>query len=272
MINRRHVILAAAASAVPFSAIPPSAVAPAHAVDLQAVDHSAFSALLAAFVTVGRDGIHRVAYRRFKADAHDRLKAYVAHLEAVAVRDLARAEQFAFWANLYNAKTIDLVLDRYPVASIKDIALGGSITAAFTGGPWQAKAVTIAGRRLSLDDIEHSELRGGFKDARVHYAVNCASFGCPNIQTRAWSAATLEADLDAAARAYVNHPRGFDVRNGDVLASSIYDWFESDFGGSAEAVIGHARRYAGAPLQSALDNQRAIAEYRYDWRLNDAPT
>ncbi|MGQ0674417.1 MAG: DUF547 domain-containing protein [Hyphomicrobium sp.] len=234
------------------------------------VDHSAWDALLKAYVVAGSDGVNRVAYARFKREAHPRLEAYIQALAAVDVKALDRPEQFAFWANLYNAKTVDIVLDKYPVASIKDISLGGGLFASLSGGPWKAKVVEIGGVELSLDDIEHAILRPIYKDARIHYAVNCASYGCPNLGTEAFSATRLSEQLDAAARAYVNHPRGIAVKNGSATASSIYSWYQVDFGGTAAGVIAHMKRFAGEALKPKLESITGIDDYGYDWSLNDA--
>lgn len=234
------------------------------------IDHSAWTRILSAHVVEGPDGINRVAYAKLKREAGENLKQYIATLEKADIKALDRPEQFAFWANLYNAKTLDIVLDRYPVRSIKDISLGGGLIATVTGGPWKAKVTRVGGVDLSLDDIEHTLLRGTFKDPRVHYSVNCASIGCPNLMREAFTGASLERQLDAGARAYVNHSRGIDVTRGKVKASSIYDWFAKDFGGDAKGVLEHVRRYAGPELKRKLEGVSEIAEYGYDWSLNDA--
>jgi Protein of unknown function, DUF547 len=234
------------------------------------IDHTAWTKLLGTYVMPLADGVNRVRYADFKQNGHVALKAYVKSLEAADPSGLDRPEQFAFWSNLYNAKTIDIVLDAYPVKSIKDISLGGSLTAAFTGGPWKAKVLKVGSRDLSLDDIEHGILRPVFKDPRVHYAVNCASIGCPNLLTAAFTGASLNDQLDAAARAYVNHPRGFAVTDGSITASSIYNWFAVDFGGNAAGVLVHARQYAEPALKRKLDSITTIPDYGYDWSLNDA--
>ena len=234
------------------------------------IDHSVWSGLLKTFVVPGPDGLNRVRYAAFKAQGQPALKGYIKSLEGTVVKDLDRPEQFAFWANLYNAKTIELVLDHYPVKSIKDVSLGGSLKSLFTGGPWKAQVTTVEGQALSLDDIEHGILRGIFEDPRVHYAVNCASNGCPNLATQALTGATLDAMLDAGARAYINHPRGVRVEKGDVVASSIYDWFKADFGGNAEGVLAHWRKYANQPLKRELEGMSKISRFDYDWNLNDA--
>lgn len=234
------------------------------------VDHGTWNRLLQTFVEAGVDGLNRVQYAKFKGAGHADLKAYIARLEAVDVAALDRPEQFAFWANLYNAKTIDIVLDHYPVASIKDISLGGGLVAAIKGGPWKAKVVTVAGRSLSLDDIEHGILRPVFKDPRVHYAVNCASVGCPNLLREAFVGAKLEAQLDVGARAYVNSPRGVLLASGRITLSSIYNWFQVDFGGNEQGVVKHLLAYAAPDLKKRLQAHAGGFSYDYDWRLNDA--
>lgn len=237
----------------------------------ETVDHAAWDGMLKSYVKPGSDGINRVDYAAFKADGHKELKAYIARLEVADPARLARPEQFALLANLYNAKTVDIVLDHYPVKSIKDISLGGSITAVFTGGPWKSKVTKLAGVELSLDDIEHGILRPLFKDPRVHYAVNCASIGCPNLATEAFTGAKLEQQLDAGARDYINHPRGVSYKGGSLTASSIFDWFSADFGETDAAVIAHFRKYAAPELNGSLAKAKSISDYVYDWSLNDVP-
>lgn len=258
-------LLPVAATAAPLT----DAFGKAPSASLAVVDHSAWSKLLATYVVASDDGINRVRYADFKREGHTALKSYITKLSTVEVGGLARAEQLAFWANLYNAKTIDIILDAYPVKSIKDISLGGGLLAAVTGGPWKAKVLKVSGRDLSLDDIEHGILRPIFKDPRIHYAVNCASIGCPNLMREAFTGAALDKQLDAGARAYVNHKRGVSVEGGEITASSIYDWFAADFSGE-KGVVAHARKYAEPALTQKLEGIGAISGYDYDWSLNDA--
>ena len=125
---------------------------------------------------------------------------------------------------------------------------------------------------MSLDDIEHETMRPTFRDPRVHYAVNCASIGCPNIWPFAWRAATLDRALDDAAAAFVNHPRGVTVLpDGRLRVSSIFKWFREDFGDSEAGVVAHLRRHAAPALAARLNERTAIADDAYDWALNDAP-
>jgi hypothetical protein len=219
------------------------------------------------------DGVNRVDYGRWKASGQDvsSLNRYIGELASRVPSRMPRNEAFAFWCNLYNAITLKVVLDHYPIASIRDIKSEGLFDPKAYIGPWRTKRVTIEGRSYSLDDIENDALRPVFKDPRVHYAINCASHGCPNLPAKAWSAATLDADLDAAAREFINHPRGVTVLANDrIKVSSIYRWFGRDFGGNDAAILAHLRKYAGARLASALSSHPTIAEDDYDWSLNDA--
>jgi hypothetical protein len=234
------------------------------------INHSAWDKLLKTYVIVGADGLNRVDYARFKRLGQAPLKSYLAELQAVDPGQLDRPDQFAFLVNLYNAKTIALVLERHPVSTIRDIALGGGVVAAFTGGPWKAKVLRVKGVDLSLDDIEHAILRPLFKDPRIHYAVNCASIGCPNLSQDAYTGATLEAQLDRAARVFINSPRAFRFERDSLIASSIYSWFKADFGGSDAGVLKHARQFAAPPLAAKLGRTESINAHDYDWRLNDA--
>lgn len=231
-----------------------------------------FDALLGRYVAAGQDGVNRVRYAAWKASVADvaALKALISAQSAGPGAAAGRAAQFAFWANLYNAVTLDVVLDAYPVQSIRSIrSKGVGLDLKGLIGPWREKRVTVGGRRLSLDDIEHGILRPQFRDPRVHYAVNCASIGCPDLQPRAWRAETLDADLDAAARAYVRHPRGVAVEAEGLRLSSIFDWFAEDFGG-LDGVRSHLARYApNATIAEAARTQRVLG-YRYDWSINAA--
>jgi len=241
---------------------------------VKTIDHSAWDKLLKKYVVAGQDGLNRVNYKAFKAGGHKALKDYIHQLEGVNPTELSRNEQFAFWANLYNAKTIDIILDHYPVKSNKNISLESGLFSVLkksvgAGGPWKTPVLTIAGHKLSLNDIEHNILRPIFKDPRVHYSVNCASIGCPNLGRQAFTSELLETQLDANARAYINHPRGVKVSGSSVTASSIYSWFKSDFGGNDSGVLAHLRKYAAPGLKARLKHVTAINSYEYDWSLND---
>jgi hypothetical protein len=230
------------------------------------VDHSVWNELLARYNVPAGDGSRRFAYGRVSADDRRRLGDYVDGLARLAVSDLARAEQRAFWINLYNALTVKLVLERWPVASIRDIAISPGL---FSAGPWGKKLVTVEGESLSLDDVEHRILRPIWKDPRIHYAVNCAAIGCPDLWPAAFTAANAEALLERAARAFVNHPRGVRIEDGRLVVSSIYVWFREDFGDGTDAgVIAHISRYAVPDLQRALAGIGRVSDHDYDWAIN----
>jgi hypothetical protein len=202
------------------------------------------------------------------------LDAWIAEAATRRPSEMARPEAFAFWANLYNALTLKVVLERYPLHSIRDIRSTGVLLDPKAWlGPWRTRLITVEGKRMSLDDIEHGTMRATFRDPRVHYAVNCASIGCPNLWPQAWQATTLEAELNAATSAYINHPRGVTVLpDGRLRVSSIYYWFREDFGGNDGGIIAHLKRYASPPLSQRLSETSSIAGDTYDWALNNAPT
>ena len=232
------------------------------------VDHAAWDGLLAQYLEPHASGANRFDYGGLATSRTERaqLSAYLARLSATPVSSLNRDEQMAFWINLYNALTVMVVADHYPVASIRDIDISPGL---FSTGPWDAELIEVEGEALTLNDIEHRILRPIWRDPRVHYAVNCASVGCPDLKPSAWAADTMDADLDAAARAYVNDPRGVGIDGDRIVVSSIYDWFVDDFGGSETTVLAHLKAHAEPPLAAELGRIGRIDDTGYDWRLNN---
>jgi hypothetical protein len=163
--------------------------------------------------------------------------------------------------------TVDVILSRFPVASIRDINISPGLLAR---GPWGAKLLTVEAEKLSLDDIEHRILRPIWKDNRVHYAVNCASLGCPNLQPVAFTGENIEALLEKAAAEFINHGRGVAIKKGRLEVSSIYVWFQEDFGRDAEELMEHWQTYAAPVLAEALEKYSGGLSHDYDWRLNGA--
>ena len=232
----------------------------------QKIDHGAWDRFLREFVVANHpSGINRVRYQAVTPEAVKSLKGYLRALQELPISNYNRAEQKAYWINLYNALTVDIILSRYPLASIRDVNLSPGL---FTRGPWGAKVLAIEGEKLSLDDIEHRILRPIWKDNRVHYAVNCASLGCPNLQPTAYTADHTESLLEKGAREYINHPRGVLIKNGKLQVSSIYVWFQEDFGSAAEGLMEHWQKYAEPKLVDALSNYSGGLAHDYDWRLN----
>lgn len=230
------------------------------------VDHTRWGRFLARHVMPSRDGINRIAYGGVRAADRLSLKSYLAEMAMVRVTALARDEQFAYWVNLYNALTVEVVLDHYPVDSIRDIDISPGLLA---NGPWGKALIEVEGMPISLDDIEHRILRPIWRDPRIHYAVNCAALGCPNLAPTAYTAATNERLLTEGATAFVNHDRGSRIETGKLWVSSIYRWFDEDFGGSDAGVIAHLGHYATGMRVLMLESKTRIAGHSYDWRLND---
>ncbi len=231
-----------------------------------AISHQAWSDFLERYVQAGSDDVNRVAYRQVSPRDRKGLNDYVAGLAATKISGYRRSEQLAYWINLYNAHTVQLVLEHHPIGSIRDIKLSPGI---LSTGPWNDKTLEVEGQKLSLNDIEHRILRPGWRDNRLHYALNCASIGCPNLQKRAFTPANTDLLLEQGAIEYVNHSRGVEVQDDSIKVSKIYLWFSEDFGGSEAAVVDHLRKYASPELKRRLDGLRSISEYRYDWSLND---
>ena len=234
----------------------------------QKIDHSAWDRFLKGnVVTSHSSGINRVRYQSVGPGERKLLEDYLRALQATAISNYNRDEQKAFWINLYNAITVDLILSRFPVASIRDINISPGL---FERGPWGAKLISIEGERLSLDDIEHRILRPIWKDMRIFYALNWASLGCPNLQPSAYRSENLEAVLENGAREFINHPRGVTLQKGKLQVSSLYVWFQEDFGRGAEELMEHWQQYADASLADQLAKYQGGLAHDFDWRLNGA--
>ena len=231
----------------------------------QKIDHETWDRLLKQHVVSHPSRINRIRYQDVRADDQKLLKNYSQFLQGISISSYNRKEQLAYWINLYNALTIDLILSRFPVASIRDINISPGL---FERGPWGAKLLTVEGEKLSLDDIEHRILRPIWKDPRLHYAVNCASLGCPNLPPAAYTGDNTEALLEKGAKEFINHGRGVALTGSKLKVSSIYVWFQEDFGGDAEGLMEHWRNYADPPLAAALENYQGGLRHDYDWRLN----
>jgi hypothetical protein len=232
----------------------------------QKIDHSAWDRFLKQNVMAHPSGINRVRYPLVAPEDQKLLKGYLQALQTLPISNYNRNEQKAYWINLYNALTVDLILSRFPVASIRDINISPGL---LVRGPWGAKLLAVEGEKLSLDDIEHRILRPIWKDNRVHYAVNCASLGCPNLQPAAYTSDNTEALLEKGAREFINHPRGVSIQKGKLLVSSLYVWYQEDFGHDAEGLMEHWQKYANPALTDALEKYSGGLAHDYDWRLNN---
>ncbi|GHA65324.1 DUF547 domain-containing protein [Photobacterium aphoticum] len=223
----------------------------------QQVDHQRWQLLLDRYLIVAPQQT-RFRYSAVTDDDKYTLSRYLRDMAKIDPRQLNRREQFAYWVNLYNAQTVQLILAHYPVSSITKI--GGF----FSFGPWNEKLLTINGQSLSLNDIEHRILRPIWREPRIHYVVNCASLGCPDLLPRAFTATNTDTLLEQAAKRFINSDKGVKIDGDRVHLSSIYDWYGQDFGTQRE-LQQHLNRYrTGAPITLQQ------ISYDYDWQLNDA--
>jgi hypothetical protein len=242
--------------------------------------HAAWTALLRKHVVPLRGGqASQVRYAGFKAD-RAALQVYRDSLSSVseaAFKAFSKPQQMAFLINAYNAFTVELILTKYPaLTSIKDL---GSVFSS----PWKPKWIALLGAKVSLDDIEHGMLRekGRYDDPRVHFAVNCASIGCPPLREEAFVAERLDAQMDEQALRFMSDRtrNRFSASTGRLEVSKIFDWYGEDFNlghrgiATLEAFMG---RYAEALADAPADRERLrgqrieIIFLPYDWSLNAA--
>jgi hypothetical protein len=184
------------------------------------------------------------------------LMALHARIAAADFAALARDEKLALLINLYNAATLRLVLDHWPLASIRDIPAKAR---------WKARRWSLAGRTVSLDEIENDELRAKFAEPRIHFAINCAAAGCPRLRNRAFAGADIGAALEAHTCAVHADPRWCRVADTTLHLTRIYRWYDGDFAQAA----GSVRAFAGwyAPTDTP---PRRLRWLPYDWALNAA--
>jgi hypothetical protein len=229
---------------------------------VRAFDHRLLDAVLKERVAEGR-----VDYAALKTDR--RLEAYLdllANAEAGTASLVAREEQLAFWINAYNAVTLKLVADHYPVNSIKDVPHPG------LPSPWDLPVARVAGRVLSLNDIEHAILRAELKEPRIHYAVVCAAVSCPQLRSEAYVADRLEAQVTEQARLFLSAMNRFDVAERNAELSRIFEWFAVDFGGEPAAVLRAVAPYAPEAVREELlanADRWTVTYLEYDWALNE---
>jgi len=220
------------------------------------VNHSLYGELLKKYVVDGK-----VNYAGLQSE-EDKLDQYLALLQSVDPNALSRKEQFAFYANVYNAWTIKLILTKYPdIESIKELGI-------FNTGPWKKKVVQLSSEKVSLDHIEHDILRPRFKDPRVHFAINCAAKSCPPLRSEPFQAKRLDQQLDDSTRSFINNPESYRLEGRNLHVSRIFKWFSEDFNDDA---LSFYLKYADAELKKKLEAEPQKIEIKYlayDWSLN----
>ena len=232
---------------------------------VQKINHKQWATFLDRnLITNDKSNIHLVPYSQVTNKDRKILQNYLKYLENINISNYSRSEQFAYWINHYNARTVELILENYPIDSIKDISFSF-----FSFGPWDEELITVEGIDLSLNDIEHRILRPIWKDPRIHHAVNCASIGCPNLLPKPFTSETSEMLLDEAAKGYVNHPRGVRFEDEKLVLSKIFDWYLVDFGGSTDNLLKHILEYSESQLYQKVKRYKGKLEYEYNWQLNE---
>lgn len=223
----------------------------------QVIDHSAWQNILDHNLVTESEN-HLFRYATINDEDKQILNQYLQSLAKLDPRRLNRQEQFAYWINLYNALTVKLIIDNYPIESITK--LGGL----FSFGPWNEKVISINTVSLTLNDIEHRILRPIWKDRRIHYAVNCASLGCPNLSSQAFTAKNTEALLTQSEHEFINSKKGVIISSNDQLTlSSIYDWYATDFGGE-KGVLNYLSHF-----KPEIKQINKKPSYDYNWALNE---
>jgi hypothetical protein len=232
--------------------------------DAPVPDSAPWSELLARYVTPSG-----VRYAAWQASGKDRmvLREWLAAMQSAdpgtpAGPPAARSEALAFWINLYNAATIELVLEAYPIASLRDLADART-------SPWQRPVATVGGRELSLDAIENEVIRPGFREPRIHFALNCAARSCPPLRPEAYTGPQLDTQLEAQTRAFLADPTHtrFDGRR--LTLSRIFEWYGEDFAGEG-AIVRWVRPWISALAALPADRDVDVHFGEYDWALNDA--
>ena len=228
------------------------------------IDHSPWTDFLKKYLVADTpSGINLVKYSSVSKKDKLKLDKYLSNFQSINISEYNRNVQFVYWINLYNALTVKLILDNYPVKSITEIKSGW-----FSFGPWNKKIAKIEGSEITLNDIEHRILRPIWKDNRIHYALNCASMSCPNLQAEAYTIKNTNNLLNKGVKAYIDSPRGVDFKNNYLYLSSIYDWYKGDFGKNDRELLSYLSKHADKNLYTKLIKYKNRIYYEYNWNLN----
>lgn len=229
-------------------------------------DHSAFTAVL-------RDVVDERGYVDYAAlvAGPEPLNDYLRRLAATDPANLSDADRLAFWLNTYNAYTLKLIVEHYPVESIRDVVGGAFVPLVNT--PFKVEFVTVAGEVMTLDDVEHGTIRKEFDEPRIHFALVCAAQSCPPLRAEAYVGDRLDAQLDEQARRFLTNDAKNRVPADDdtVELSKIFSWFKGDFGGNDTALQAFLAPYFDGDVRAKLEQGTYDVDFTsYDWSLNDA--
>ena len=217
------------------------------------VNHDLWTNLLQQYVSVNGT----VNYKGFVKDKIQ-LEQYLNTLGKNPVgSNWSDAEKMAYWINAYNAFTVKLIVDNYPLKSIKDITNG------ILSKPWDIKFFKIGGVDFDLNTIEHEILRKQFAEPRIHFAINCASFSCPKLRNEAFVAERLEEQLENQAESFINNPDKNIINESETKLSQIFNWFESDFT-KIESIASFIKK-----RNDLFSEQNEVEYLDYIWTLNE---
>jgi Protein of unknown function, DUF547 len=231
---------------------------------INTIDLAIWDDLLHSYV----DDFGRVNYRRWKAESADVLTQWLETLADVDLEAVTDAdERLALWLNAYNAIAIAQVLEVYPIVSIRPKVLGIPNWLAFLDF-FTRSTSTIAGKKYSLNQIEHGILRREFAEPRIHFALVCASVGCPMLRRGAYFPASVRTQLEADAKRFIRNPDRvrYDAGKKTLYLSKIFEWYDEDFVKAAGSVAGYVGGYLGPEV--AVSKEWAIVFLPYDWNLN----
>lgn len=223
------------------------------------VSHSGFDQLLQKYV----DDQGMVNYKGLLTD-RAKLKSYLSVLESNApTKSWTRDQELAYWINAYNAYTLDLILEHYPVKSIKDI--GSTIKIPFVSTAWDIKFINIGGKEYDLNNIEHGIIRKKFDEPRIHFALVCAAVSCPKLQNRAYLPEKLDEQLTKAAKEFLANSAKNNIKNSnEATLSKLFNWYGGDFK-KKTTLIEYINQYAPTKLNKGAE----IDWMDYNWALNE---
>ncbi|NHN27228.1 DUF547 domain-containing protein [Flavobacterium jejuense] len=213
------------------------------------IDHSEWNALLKKNVS----NTGNVNYRGFIRDKA-MLENYLNTL-ATKIPDetWSKNAKLAYWINVYNAFTVKLIVDNYPIKSIKDIS-----------NPWEKKFFTLEGSNYSLEQVENEILRK-MNEPRIHFAINCASYSCPNLANQAYTSNTMERQLTDASKKFINDSSKNNISENEIKISEIFNWFSKDFKNTNTSVIDFLNKYSA----TKISNEAKVSYLDYNWSLNE---
>lgn len=222
---------------------------------LRAFDHSNFDRILGTYV----NGNGMVDYQGLKQHraALDQYLESTGSVSESSFQSWSQDEQLAFLINVYNAETLQFIVDNYPVESIKK--LGGLLST-----PWDKKNVALFGDTTTLNKLEHGIIRKQYDEPRIHFALVCAAVGCPPLRTEAYTGARLDSQLDDQARTFLAQSSKNRLEGGTLYLSSIFDWYGGDFKTNGKSVADYVD-----PYMSGSTSGKKVKFTDYDWSLNE---